>query len=106
MGRKHRRKDWPELVAQWESSGDGAAEFASGLGVHEKTLQRWKQELARAARKQRLPKLARIVEMRPARTPADDRFEVRLAGGRCVGVPASFDREALQRLLRVLEAAS
>ena len=57
------------------------------------------QKVARAA-------LAKIVEVRPARMPCDDRFEVRLIGGRAVGVPASFDETALGRLLRVLEAAS
>jgi hypothetical protein len=36
---------------------------------------------------------------------ADARFEVRLADGRSVGVPLSFDAEALERLLRVLEEA-
>jgi hypothetical protein len=50
--------------------------------------------------------MSKIVEVRAAWPPADDRFEVRLPGGRRVGVPASFDGAALQRLLRVLEGAS
>jgi hypothetical protein len=49
--------------------------------------------------------LSKIIEVRPARLlAADDRFEVRLADGRSVGVPSSFDADALGRLLRVLEA--
>jgi hypothetical protein len=35
----------------------------------------------------------------------DHPFEVRLGDGRSVGVPPSFDSEALGRVLRVLEAA-
>jgi hypothetical protein len=35
----------------------------------------------------------------------DGRFEVRLGDGRSVEVPPSFDAGALERLLRVLEAA-
>jgi hypothetical protein len=51
------------------------------------------------------PALATIVEVKPARAAEVDRFEVRLGDGRSVGVPASFDSGALERLLRVLEAA-
>jgi hypothetical protein len=47
-----------------------------------------------------------MIELRPVPLPADDRFEVRLAGGKSIGVPPSFDGPALARLLRVLEAAS
>jgi hypothetical protein len=49
--------------------------------------------------------LAKLVEVQPVVRTTDDRFEVRLADGRSVGVPPSFDGEALGRLLRVLEAA-
>jgi hypothetical protein len=51
--------------------------------------------------------LAKIIEVRPAVLAAtDERFEVRVVGGRSVRVPASFDGQALQRLLRVLEGMS
>lgn len=105
MRRKRRRDEWRSLVAEWERSGATAAEFANRAGVHVKTLQQWKYKLASAAQS-RNPELAKIVEVRPARLLGEERFEVRLAGGRCVGVPPSFDAEALERLLRVLEAAS
>lgn len=49
--------------------------------------------------------LAKLVEVRPLVRPTDERFEVRLADGRSVGVPPSVDVDALGRLLRVLEAA-
>lgn len=105
MRRRRRRDEWRSLVAEWKRSGVTATEFAKHAGVHVKTLQYWKYKLASAA-EPRSPELAKIVEVQPARLPADERFEVRLAGGRCVGVPPSFDADALERLLRVLEAAS
>jgi hypothetical protein len=56
---------------------------------------------------QRGAALAKIIKVRPAVLAAtDERFEVRVAGGRSVRVPASFDGQALQRLLRVLEGMS
>ena len=93
------------MVARWEASGESAAEFAAHVGVNAMTVCRWRRELRGAARQVSSAALAKIVEVRPARQPADDRFEVRLAGGRCVSVPPSFDDGALERLLRVLEAA-
>ena len=94
------------MIAEWMRSGETGAAFAARQGVHEKSLWRWKRMLAPTTRrKPRLPALAKVVEVQAARLPVDDRFEVRLAGGRSVGVPASFDEAALDRLLRVLEAA-
>jgi transposase-like protein len=104
--RRRKREKWAKLVAQWQASGDSAAEFAARLGVNARTVCRWRRELRKAAPQVRSTTLAKIVELRPAQLPADERFEVRLAGGRCVGVPPSFDEAALERLLRVLEAAS
>ena len=90
-------------MGRWQASGDSAAVFAKQVGVSPATVWRWKQELSNVAVAQ--PALAKIVEVRPTLLTADDRFDVRLAGGRCVGVPTSFDEAALARLLRVLEAA-
>ena len=101
-----KREAWPQLVARWEASGESAAEFASRVGTGAATLYRWRRELRRApAAKAPELTLAKLVEVQPlVRTP-DERFEVRLADGRSVGVPPSFDADALGRLLRVLEAA-
>jgi hypothetical protein len=105
MRRRRKREEWPKLLARWEASGESAAEFAARVGVNAMTVCRWRRELRGAAEQASSAALAKIVEVRPARLRADDRFEVRLAGGRCVGVPPSFDDAALARLLRVLEAA-
>jgi branched-chain amino acid transport system substrate-binding protein len=83
-----------------------AAEFASRVGAGPATLYRWRRELRRTTTA-KAPELtpAKLVEVRPLVGATDDRFEVRLSGGRSVGVPPSFDADALARLLRVLEAA-
>jgi hypothetical protein len=104
--KRHKRAEWPSLVARWEASGQGAAEFASELGVDVGTLARWRRTVAPDTVKPRKPSLAKIVEIRAPRRPVDDQFEVRLGGGRSVGVPSSFDPKALERLLQVLETAT
>ena len=102
---RHRgREEWRRLLV--EGRGETATELARRLGVHPLTVYRWRRTLDQRAREPRSGALARIVELRPARLSADDRFEVRLDSGRRVGVPPSFDEAALERLLRVLEATS
>ena len=101
---RRKREEWPKLVARWEASGESVAEFASRVGTKSMTLYRWRRELKNAAGASG-PTLAKIIEVRPARLAADDRFEVRLGDGRSVGVPPAFDTGALERLLQVLEGA-
>jgi hypothetical protein len=93
-------------LAQWQASGESAAEFGARVGVSGRTVGRWQREVRKAAAQAPSAALEKIVEVRPALLSADERFEVRLGGGRSVGVPASFDEAALSRLLRVLEATS
>lgn len=94
-------------MARWEASGESAREFAIRVGTSARTLCRWRRELRKAGIAEGPETaLSNLIEVRPARTAvADDRFDVRLTDGRCVAVPASFDADALERLLRVLEAA-
>ena len=93
------------MLARWEESGESAAEFGARVGVSARTVCRWRRELRKAATERVEPALAKIVEVRSAHVAADDRFEIRLGGGRSVGVPPTFDAAALERLLRVLEAS-
>jgi hypothetical protein len=44
-----------------------------------------------------------LVEVMSAPAGADLRFEIELAGGRRLRVPATFDGDALRRLLAILE---
>ena len=99
---RRKREEWPKLVARWEASGESAEVFARHVGANAMTLYRWRRELRSA---ESGPALSKIVEVRPARMATADRFEVRLGDGRSVEVPPSFDDGALERLLRVLEAA-
>lgn len=94
------------MVARWEASDESAAAFARRIGTGAATLYRWRRELRRTAGTRGSgPALAKLVEVRPTVVAgADERFEVRLADGRSVRVPPSFDAGAFGRLLRVLEA--
>jgi transposase-like protein len=104
---KHRgREERRRLVGEWEVSGESAGRFARRAGVSEATLYRWRGLLSRSARRPGRAALAKIVEVRATQVTSVDQFEVRLACGRRVGVPVSFDAEALSRLLVVLEARS
>ena len=104
--RRRLPKEWRRLLAEWDESGESAAGFAGRIGVSAQTLYRWRTALEGPPRGADVAALAKIVEVRTARPAPDDRFELRLASGRSVGVPTSFDEAALARLLRVLEAAS
>jgi len=106
MSRYRGREEWRRLVKEWEASGASAGRFARLVGVSEATLYRWRGSLARLARKPARTDLAKIVEVRATQVTSAEHFEVRLACGRRVGVPVSFDGEALGRLLRVLEGTS
>jgi IS30 family transposase len=106
MGKYRGREEWRRLVEDWEASGASARRFARLVGVSEATLYRRRGSLTRSARKPDQAALAKIVEVRATQVTSADHFEVRLTCGRRVGVPVSFDGEALGRLLRVLEGTS
>lgn len=102
---RRKQNGWAQVVARWEASDESAMEFARRAGTTAATLYRWRRAL-KDGEGGKGPALARIVEVRSAAAVAiDDRFEVRLANGRSVGVPRCFDDDAFVRLLRVLEAA-
>jgi transposase-like protein len=104
--RRRRREEWRRLLAEWDASGDSAIAFAGRIGVSTQTLYRWRTAVEETARGAAAVALAKIVEVRAPVSPPDDRFELRLVGGRSVAVPKSFDEAALARLMRVVEAAS
>ncbi len=104
---RRKQAGWAQTVARWEASDESATKFARRAGTTAATLYRWRRALQKGDEcKGQALSLARIVEVRHAPSVArDDRFEVRLANGRSVGVPESFDADALGRLLDVLEGA-
>jgi len=106
MGKYRGREEWRRLVDDWKASGASARRFARLVGVSAATLYRWRGSLTKSAKKPGSAALAKIVEVRATQVMSVDHFEVQLACGRRVGVPMSFDCEALGRLLRVLEGTS
>jgi transposase-like protein len=99
-----RGREMAALIAQWEDSGQTMQEFAPRHGVSKQALGWWRWKLKRrsAAAARGAPREAiRLVEIARVGTEATS-FEVRLANGVAVTVPAGFDRDALTELLAVL----
>lgn len=88
------------------------AEFADELGVSAATLYQWRRRLAdngerSAVTESSEPKLIEVLlaDRLPSAPPsAPASFTVWLTGSRSVEVPADFDAEALQRIVRTLES--
>jgi transposase-like protein len=96
------REQWRELVAQWGRSGQSMEEFADAHGVRPKTLGYWKWKLRslEVPQKRAVQSLApAFVEVTPNRPQQREPFELWLRGGDRVVVPASFDADALQKLI-------
>ena len=118
------REDWIKRVQRWQDSGLTAKEFASELGIKASTLTHWKWRLEKERREGRRPgEEGGAKPVKPARRgsraaappglievqlPAvqDSCFELELAYGHRLRVPAAFDESALRRLLAVLEEAA
>lgn len=104
-----RRKAWAERVAGWRRSGLTAKEYAARIGVNAGTLTHWAWRLGCEGRGQRGPQTARasaaaaVIEVVGHEGGSEQRFELRLEGGRHLHIPARFDATALTRLLAVLE---
>ena len=90
------------LTAQ-EQSGLTPAQFAAGEGFDVQRFYRWRRQLSRGAALA-VPVFTEITPVAAA-TPADTRFEVELASGHVIRVPADFDGAALRRLVAALEGS-
>ena len=97
---------WRALVREQESSGRSVQEFARGRGLSPATIYWWRSRLRREGSKRgEHMQLAPVTVLRSptsARSGAES-FEIELANGRRLRVPADFDGEALGRLLTTLE---
>jgi hypothetical protein len=101
-----RGREMAALITAWEGSGQTMHAFAARLGVSKHALGWWRWELKRrtqAASSGAQGGAIRLVEIARVGTAATS-FEVRLANGVGVHVPAGFDRHALTELLAVLRA--
>ena len=96
-------------MERWRASGLTAVEFARQLGVGEKSLRWWKWQLAqprdvgaREAQKRR-SKASPLTFVEMTAAVQREPFEVVLASGTRIRLPADFDAAVLARLLDVLE---
>lgn len=107
---------WAKLVGEWQSSGEGARDFAGKRGVAESSLRWWKTELARRARKEvprrspgpRQPEsitLARVVregeEVPAVVEPANSPVLIVVGSVRIV-VQHDFDAQLLREVVQAL----
>ena len=117
MGRES-REVWVKRVERWRSSGLSAGEFAVEVGVNANTLQNWGGWRLSAKRRcsegRTAPKTEAVqwievaaatkeqesAPLSPSAPP--EKFELVLASGRTLRVPAGFEAEALRRLLTVV----
>jgi hypothetical protein len=110
------RQEWAKRVERWGESGLTANEFASELGINARTLVYWKWRLGKDSARRTTPERAigrarakegplRLLEVSPV-TVGDSRVEIELRNGRKLQVPATFDAEALGRVVRVLEGVA
>jgi hypothetical protein len=97
------RAEWEALVAEWRAGDLSQQAFAKRKGLAPTTLSWWACRLRREARAAHAP--ARLVPVRVTGAAArETEFVVRLRAGVEVTVPASFDADALRRLVATLEA--
>ena len=116
-----RAKYWSGLVAAWAGSGLSQAEFCRRRGIHGGTFAWWKRQLRRAdagavpgvaatsgpSKRQARPSRrapARFVEVRLSGASSAWMYEVVLAGGRSIRVPAQFDPRVLGQLIAAVES--
>lgn len=105
------RETWAKRVERWKDSGLTAEEFATETGINAHSLGWWKWRLGSEGKKQSPRAHARtrrrregpltFVEMPAAAVSSG--FEIVLRSSVTVRVPPAFEREALARLLDVLE---
>lgn len=112
-----RAKYWAGLVAEWERSGQSQVEFCNRRGLKVVTFAWWKRRLQIPSqdmpkRRGRPPKVSnRFIEVRlpgpssslPGMSSASG-YEVVLASGRSIRVPAQFDPQILSRLITAVES--
>ena len=107
----HRRwtaMDAQEALAAQATSGLTLRAFAAREGLDAQRLDRWRRRLAaeRAAPFVEIPRPAieAAIAVAGAADGPRERFEIVLGSGRVVRVAASFDANALRRLLEVVDS--
>jgi len=96
--------DAREVLAALERSGQPVAVFAASRGLDPQRVYLWRRRLGSAGSARAERNTFRELIVRPAATGQVDgqRFEIVLPSGAIVRVPASFDSDALARVLDVV----
>jgi hypothetical protein len=105
--RRRSRQEVEQLVSEFESSGLSRTEFCRERGLALSTLGRYRRRLDRQGATSANPLLAVELSTRPQASVAatGGALAVVLRGGRRIEVGRTFDADALERLVRVLEGA-
>lgn len=101
-------KEAGQALAALEKSGQTLTAFAIAQGLDPQRLLRWRRILSATPgpifEEILLPVLAATTAGTLVAKGSQEHFEIVLASGRIVRVPASFDADALRQLLQVVEA--
>lgn len=100
------------VLEAWQRSGLDLPSWCRREGIEYERVRRWRSQLATRSHSSQPSPTAKptflpvrvIASERPPEMAA--RFELELAGGRRLHVPAQFDAASLCRLLGVLEASA
>jgi hypothetical protein len=103
-------RDAREVIAALDRSGEPVSVFAAGHGLDPQRVYLWRRRFGARRLGKAEPTAFRELIVRPrepraSANPQASWFEVVLATGEVVRVPASFDATALARLLDVLGRA-
>ena len=99
---KKHTPDWKSLIAEFEKSGDTAAEFCKARGLNTTTFYGARSRL-RARARRRLPMPPSFAPVRIIRSPAEAGLELVLKGGRVLKAPFGIPAQRLAELADALE---
>jgi len=102
-------QDAQRVLEAWRRSGLDLSGWCRREGVEYERVRRWRSQLAVRSRRTATSPTARFLPVRVLESgpsPQAASFELALASGLCLRVPAQFDEVALTRLLRVVEASA
>jgi hypothetical protein len=96
-------EDARQMLEALERSGQPVGVFSAEHGLDAQRVYAWRRRLGASAERTTFQEL--VVRAGATKADASDRYEVVLASGTTVRVPASFDADTLERLLEVLSRA-
>jgi len=100
---RYTAREIKRMLSAFESADCSMTAFARSRGIAPATLRRWLRRRSEAEDAER--SMTRLVPVEVVASPvvAEDPVEIVLTNGRVIRVRASFDAEALGRLLPIVE---